>query len=275
MANAYFGFPRVSDQFTLSGGSWHATYPLQNLQSLPPSYVARTLDDATASTVIIATASSPVSASVVALPGHNMSQAATIRVRTWTDVAGTTGLVDSGSMNVWAASYTAAELAGAVWTWFYRFANPGPATVGKIQIDITDTSNADNYVQAGYLEIAAAFDVTYNFAPGSQYGFEWRSLVTEARGGAEYVDDRDHPRIFKGVFEFAPRSESLGKFYEMQRQLRFHQPVLFVPLPDETTHLLRTVMFARQMDPGLITMRSGTNLGLMDSVPLALKEIIG
>lgn len=274
----YFGFPRVTEQFpTLSGGNWLSTYPLSNLQTLQDglSRVARTLDATTASTVIIATASSVQNCSLVALVGHNLSQSATIRVRTWTNVAGTTGLVDSGSMNVWAASYTAAELAGAVWTWFYRFADPGPAVVGKIQIDITDTSNTAGYIQAGYLEIAAAFDVTYQFAPGAQYGERWRSLAAEAIGGAIYIDPLDHPRVFKAEFANALRSESLGKFYEMRRQLKMDQPVLFVPWPTETTHLLRTVMFARLLDPGLSTMRFMSAQGLIDSVPLSLEEIIG
>lgn len=272
---AYFGFPRLSDSFTLSGGNWLSTYPQSNLQELPLSYVARTLNALVASTVIVATAASPVSASVVSLAAHNMSQSATIRVRTWTDVAGTLGLVDSGSMNVWAASYTTAELSGAVWTWFYRFADPGPATVGKIQIDITDTGNTSGYIQAGFLEIAGAFDVTYQFAPGAQYGERWRSQPVEAIGGAVFIDPRDHPRVFKAEFSTSTRADSLGKFYEMRRQLKMDQPVLFVPLPTETTHLLRTVMFARLLDPGLSTMRFMSNAGLIDSVPLALEEVIG
>jgi hypothetical protein len=271
---AYFGFPRVTESFTLSGGSWLATYPISNLQVLPLSYVARTLNDDLASTVIVATASAPVSASVLALVGHNISGGATARVRIWSDVAGT-GLVYDNTGNVWPAAYTTDEIVGAVWTWVHRFADPGPITVGKIQIDISDTSNVYGFVQAGFLEIAGAFDTTYNFEFGSQYGFRWRSEITEAIGGSKYIDNRNHPRIFKGNFPVSPRSDSMGKFFEMQRQGKSHKPILFVPLPTETTHLLRTVMFAHQLDPGLSTMRSSSNLGLLDSVPLALEEIVG
>lgn len=274
-ARAYFGFPRVTSAFTLFAGSWEAAYPVTQLQVLPLSYVARTTDATTASTAIRGTGSSPQLASVIALIGHNMSQAATIRVRTWTDTASSVGLVDSGFVDVWDASYTADQLDGAVATWFYRFAEIGPATVGSFRIDIDDTANPDGYIQAGYLEIASAFDVEYNFGFGSEYGFEWRSQVAESMGGAEYVERRDHPRLFKGSFPLTVRNTALGLFYEMQRQLRMDEPVLFVPLPDETTHLLRTAMFARHMDPGLITMRSASSAGLIDSVPLALKEIIG
>lgn len=273
---AYFGFPRVTSSFTLSGGSWQAVYPVTQLGVLPLSYVARSFDATTGSTTMLAAAVSAVTVGVVALVGHNMSQAATIRLRCWSDNF-VTLVFDSGVENVWPASYTVAEVNGAIATWFRRTTAVGSSglSVAAIQIDITDTSNAAGYVQAGFLEIAAAYDVVYNFAFGSQYGFMWRSIVAEAVGGAEYVDPRDHPRLFKGNFEFSPRSESLGKFYEMQRQLKFDQPVLFVPLPDETAHLLRTVMFARQMDPGFTTMRAATASGLIDNVPMALKEIIG
>jgi hypothetical protein len=276
ITKAYFGFPRVTDSFTLSGGSWLATYPLPQLQRFPLSYVARSLDGSVGSTVIIATASAPVSASVIALVGHNLAQTDQIRVRTWTDVAGMAGLVDSGTMNVWPATYTADELDGAISTWVYRFANPGPATVGKIQIDITTILGQ---VQAGFLEIAAAFDVTYQFAPGSQWGFEWRSVEAVAIGGAPYIDDRPHPRIFKGSFDIATHTDAMGKFYEMQRQLKMDKPLLFVPLPADVTYFNKLNLFARQLDPGLSSIRGqiASNLfsGLSHSVPLSLKEIIG
>lgn len=276
MTNAFFGFPRYTADYTLSSGNWLATYPVTNLQELPLSYVARSVDDSTGSTTIQALASAAKTVGVVALVGHNMSQAAQIRLRTWSDNFSTLNF-DSTTENVWAASYTAAELSGANWLWYRRTTAAGSAglSVRAIQIDITDTSNVDGYVEAGYLEIASAFDVTWNFVFGAQYGFEWRSVVAQAIGGAEYVDARDHPRLFKGLFEFSPRSESLGKFFEMQRQLRMDEPILFVPHPDETSHLLRTALFARQTDPGLITMRTMSGSGLLDSVPVALKEIIG
>jgi hypothetical protein len=278
-AKAAFGFPR-SFGFTLSGGNWLALYPLNALQVLPLSQVARSYDATTASTSILATGAAPVIAAMVALVGHNMSQAATIRLRCWSDVARTTQVFDSGTENVWPASYTAAELAGAIWTWYRRFSGPTPGssgmTVGALQIDITDTGNTAGYVEAGFLEIAAAYDATYNFEWGSQYGFEWRSQVIEAIGGAEYVDRRPKPRIFKGSFPFTKQDEALGKFYEMQRQLDMDQPILFVPFPDVTAHLLRTIVFARQMDPGLSALRTRAGaVGLIHSVPLALKEIIG
>ena len=274
---AYFGYPRVTDAFgTWGGGNWLSTYPLSNLGVLPLSRVARSFDATADSTqIIVAATSSPQTASVLALVGNNLSQAATINIFIWSDIAATTLVYDSGVISAWAASYTAAERENAVWTFVHRFSDPGAITVGRIGIAIVDTANTAGYVQIGFMEIARAFDVSYSFAFGSQYGFRWRSLAEEAIGGSKYIDDRIHPRIFKGEFPVTLRAESMGKFYEIQRQGRMHKPLLFVPLPTETTHSLRTVMFAQQMDPGFSTMRAGSNRGLIDSVPIALEEIIG
>lgn len=275
---AYFGFPRRTDDFTLIG-TWLATYPLSNLlydASLRPlTRVARSLDASPVNTSLAASASAPVACSGVALIGHNCSQSAQIRLRTWSDTAFSTPAGDTGPINLWPAGYTAAELEGAMWIWNYRFADPNSLTIGGLQIDITDASNADGYIQAGALEIYQAFDVAYNFNFGSQWGFEWRSQVAAAIGGAEVFDRRTHPRLFKGNFEFTTHADALGKFYEMWRQLRFDQPVMFVPKPDEVTYFNKLHMFARQMDPGLASYRARTSAGLIHSVPVALREVIG
>jgi hypothetical protein len=174
----------------------------------------------------------------------------------------------------WGGSYTIEELDGAIWTFFHRFSDTGEM-IAVIQIDIYDPANPYGYVQAGYFELATAYEVSYNFDWGFQYGFQWRSQLTEAIGGSEYVDRRIKPRTVKGTFSFTLRDEAMRNFYEMARQHDVVDPILFIPLPDEPEHYLRTVMFARQMDPGLAAMRVGSNLGQIDSVPLALREIIG
>jgi hypothetical protein len=260
----------VTSSFTLSGGSWNASYPETNLQLLPLSRVARTTNATTPNTSIIATSATPKQAGIVALARHNMSLSATIRVLVWSDAAMSTLVYDSSYINVWAGSVTATDIAGSICTWFHRFAAVG-TTVGAIRLDINDTGNTDGYVQAGYLEIASVFEVTYNPDWGMNYGFRWRSQTTEAIGGALYVDRRAKPRVVKGVFKYSPRDEAMAKHFERERQLDLDQPILFVPFPGETTHLNRTVMLARQVDAGLAAL---TVMGF-DSVPFALEEIIG
>jgi hypothetical protein len=280
MTKALFGFPRATAAYTLSAGQWQATYPLINLQNLPLSRVARSQSALTTSTVLLATATQPQLAGMVGLVRHNLSSVAQIRLSCWAEAARLNVTYSGPWESVWPAGYqtmTAAEQANAVWTWYKRFSVPGSpgVTVGALEIEINDPGNPAGFVQGGYLEIAQVFETHFNFEWGFQYGFAWRSQVTEALGGAEYVDRRQKPRIVRGNFPNTLRSESMTKFFEMWRQLDMSVPLLFVPMPDEITHYPRTVMFARQVDPGMITMRTTSQYGLLDSVPVALREIIG
>jgi hypothetical protein len=281
VTNALFGFPRVSPAYTLSAGTWSGTYPLVNLQNLPLSKVARSTAAALPNTIVLATASPAQTAGMVALVRHNLTQAAQIKLTCWAD-AGRTVVTFAGVFeNVWPAGYasmTAAARQNMVPTWYKRFSAAGSAgiTVGALQIEISDTANPAGFVQAGFLEIAQVYEARWNFEWGFQYGFDWRSVVTEAIGGAEYVDRRQKPRTAKGLFPNVLRNDAMTVFFEMQRQLDFAAPIIFVPMPDETTHYPRTVMFARQTDPGMIAMKSTSHAyGLLDSVPFALREIIG
>lgn len=271
----------------MSGGSWNANYPEINLQNLPLSKVARSTNAAISSTVITGTSVVSRRMGLVALARHNMSLSAQIRFRAYSDSAFGTLVYDSGTIDVWpevypygtleweddaywTGKYTASELTGTSWLWYHKFADVG-LPVGSFRIDITDTSNADGYVQAGYIELAAIFEVTYNPSWGMNYGFRWRSQTTEAYGGALYVDRRVKPRLQKGNFKYSPRDEALARHFEMQRQLDADQPVLFIPFLNETIHQLRTAMLARQLDPGLYAL----TVAGFDTVPFALEEIIG
>lgn len=275
--NALIGFPRTGSYFTLSGGDWDATYPVTNLQELPLSNIARTFDATTGSTIITGNATAPITVGVLALIGHNLSQSAQIRTICWSDTGASVVALDTGVEDVWPTTYSFEDLRGARWNWYRRVCNPGVdgIAVGAFQIEITDTGNTAGYIQAGYLEIAECFDPTYNFSWGSQCGHQWRSQVVQAIGGAEVVDRRDKPRLFRGNFEFTTNSDALSKFYEMERQLDMDEPFLWVPYPDDTDHSLRTVMLATLVDPGLSSLRARALGSIIRSVPVALKEVIG
>jgi hypothetical protein len=280
MTNALFGFPRVTQAYTLSGGGWTANYPLLNLSSLPLSKVARSTSAALVNTQFSMNATVPQTAGMIGLVRHNLSSAAQVKITCWT-TSGRTVVSYAGVFeNAWPAGYTGfstSEMANSVWTYYKRFSAAGSTgvTVGSVLVEISDTANPAGFVQAGFIELAQVYEARWNFEWGLAYGFDWRSQVTEAIGGAEYVDRRPKPRVVRGTFPNVLRADSMTKFYEMQRQLDFAVPVLFVPMPDETTHSPRTIMLARQTDPGPIVMKSASHFGILDSVPFALREIIG
>jgi hypothetical protein len=283
MTNALFGFPRVTPNYTLSGGTWSATYPLTHLLVLPLSKVARSTATTLVSTVIDGTTATPQIAGMIGLVRHNLSLAATIKLTCWTTSARTVTSFVGAFESVWPAGWTmtATEQANAVWTWYKRFGAAGSPglTVGAFRIEINDVTNPAGYVQAGFVEISQVFEARYNFAWGMQYGFNWRSQVAEALGGVEYVDRRQKQRVVRGTFPYTTRADAMTKHYEMQRQYDLNVPFLFVPMPDEVLHYPRTIMLCTQIDPGLMSMvaRMGATglTGLLDSVPFAFREVIG
>lgn len=283
MTRAIIGFPRATPFFTYSGGSYVAGYPVTNLQTLPLSQVARSTST---SMTIRAASTTSRRVGMIGLARHNFSLVSTGRVRLYSDINWTTLAYDSGVVPIWpkvypystveweddqywTSTYSDQELADTTWLWINWFDRD--YMIGSLQIDVTDPTNTAGYVQAGFLEVAAQWQVGANFVFGSQYGYRFRSQVNEARGGAKYVDRQTKPRTFKGAITYAGRDEALAKHFERYRQLDFDEPFLWLPHPDEPLHWLRTSMLAQHVDPGPFTYAAAGR----DTVPINLEEVIG
>jgi len=227
--SAVFGSTSMSAFYTLSGGSYNASYPITNLFSLPLSRVARTTNATTGSTIIKGTAAAAHSIGVVMLSGTNLQSSATVRIRFYSDAAWTTNIYDSGAI-AWP---------GGVW-W-------GAGTnynVRSFQIDIADTSNPAGYVQIGYLELATSAQPTYNFTFGAELGYRVRTVPVETLGGAKYYDRRDKPRTFSATFT-VPEAESLTFFFTMYNTFDINLPFIWLPHPTDNTKWPYSAFLAR------------------------------
>lgn len=282
---AIFGWPRWTDKVTLTGGSWNATYPRDNLKTLPLARVARSTDATVSSTQVIGTLDQARGVRLLALVRHNLTLAATFRLRLFSDAARTTQIYDSGVTNVWPAvyptetleweddnwwtgSYTTAELTGQQWVrpiWLGRL-----YVARAFELEIADTANPAGYVEIGLLEVAQGWQTTVNMAYGYQEGWRFRSVGVEALGGGMYFDRRDKPRVARGEVNYLPRDEAMARYFEMLRQQDLTDPLLWFPFPDETIHWLRTVWLARLVDPGLMAITVFDR----NTVPFALEEIL-
>jgi hypothetical protein len=283
--NAIFGWPRWTDKVTLTGGSWSTDYPRDNLKSLPLARVARTTDDATGSTQVIGTLDKARGVRLFALVRHNLSLAATYRLRLYSDAARLVQIYDSGTTDVWPAvypasaleweddnwwtgTYTADEIAGQQWVrpiWLEQL-----YLARAFLLEIDDTTNAAGYVEIGLLEVAQGWQTSINMAYGYQEGWRFRSSASEALGGAKYFDRRDKPRVVRGEIPYLPRDEAMARWFEMLRQQDVVEPMLWFPFPDETIHWLRTVFLARLADPGLMSFAVYDR----NTVPIALEEML-
>jgi hypothetical protein len=285
MTNAVIGRPRWTDDATFSGGSWEADYPVTNAGILPLSRVARSTDLLTASTQFSFTLTARRPLRTVALVRHNLSLNAQMRVRLYSDAGMTATIFDSGWEDVWPVVY---PLEGLEWEddnwWTGKYtaadiANSRPTRpiwLGQIYlaragtIEISDATNAAGYVEVGLCELTQGWVLGINPGYGAEYGFRFRTEVTESLGGISYFDTRDKPRVFRGNIDHMDRDEVLSRGYELQRRADLDGVFLWFPHPDEPLHWLRNVFLARNKDPGLMRYASFEQ----DSFPISLEEVL-
>lgn len=285
-ANAVIGFPRFTESFGFSGGSWEALYPAANLRLLPLSRVARSTDADPASTQLVATTTTARLVQLLAFVGHNASLEGSFRIRLYADTGLGVLLQDTGWQQFWppvyaygslpfgdpsffTLKYSDEERAGLTWTRAVWLDRGHVARAVKVEID--DPDNSDGFFQCGLFEIAQGWPVSANFGYGAEYGFRGRTQSAEALGGARWFERRDKPRIFRGQVQYLARDEALARAFEQQRRHDLDQPFLWLPHPDEPLHWLRNAFLARNTELGLMSYAAFGR----DRVPLALEEVLG
>lgn len=199
-ANAVIGFPRFTESFGFSGGSWEALYPAAHLKLLPLSRVARSTDADPASTQLVATTTTARLVQLLAFVGHNASLEGSFRIRLYADTGLGVLLHDTGWQQFWppvyahgglpfgdpsffTLKYSDEELAGLTWTravWLDR-----GYVARAIKVEIDDPANSDGFFQCGLFEIAQGWAVSANFGFGAEYGFRARTQSAEALGGPD------------------------------------------------------------------------------------------
>jgi len=261
--NAVHCFPRYTEELSLSGGSWHATYGLANLTDLPLSFVARSASLSTAHTQMLGVMAKPRLVSVVTLVGHNGSLNGSARVRYYEDAAATSLVHDMGEQPIWpivypletciwgceqwwTGKYTADEIAGYRWTRAFRLDSPVMARA--IKVDIDDTSNPAGFFQLGMLDVALGSQWGVNFGYDKQFGFDDLTELQRASGGEEYATDAAIKRIVTGQYNGLNHDEAMTGPFEMQRQLRKKKPFVFMPFPASPLHHLRDTILCRQVE---------------------------
>lgn len=252
MANVILCSTNHADTATLSAGSWSATLPRTNLQTLPLSLLARTTNDDAASTKLTATWAADVPLKVVSLQHHNLTLAATIRVLIKNAAAAT--LYDQ---TVPAIPYayagrqpTAAELAIYPAVHFIHVLPTELTTARTLTLEIVDTSNPANYVQAGRLWAGPGWQPSRGLVWGQSIG--WTPEIPSARsvGGTEYFGTGYKYRV--GQFSLPHLvAEDARKAMDLTAAVTVKNEVLFIPDPTTTTDMQRTAFPARlrQLSP--------------------------
>lgn len=188
MGNTLLAYPDRTLTATLSGGSWSATLPLANLKDRLISKVARTANDDADSTQWVEDLGAAMDVKVLALLGHNIGLAGTVRVRAYSDAGLTTLVHDTGTLYAWPQTFGAAELAAYPNQWILPLADIVTARYWKWEI--VDTANPAGYVEVGRSWLGPAWQPTEGVSYGDDIGYEPRAEVTESLGGTQWSDGK-------------------------------------------------------------------------------------
>lgn len=254
MSNALISYPDHTITGSLSGGSWLATLPLSNLQNRLMSKKARSSNALAASTIVqVDLGATSRAIRCLAVLSHNISYAGTIRARGYSD-SGYSTLVtgaDTGTLNAWPQSgFTADDAAQYPNNWIYAFAASKTARYWKIEI--TDTANADGYVELGRLWIGEGnFEPATGFSYGASLGYEARDVIEESLGGVRWGEKRTPRRSWSISFEALTESEK-QKALIMQKVLTTTDEMIFIANSQATAQNMLLEAFpatAKELSP--------------------------
>ena len=279
MGKMMFGYPNWLDASaaSLSGGSWETDLPLANLQNKRLSKVARSTDDAKASTIINVDFGEQKYIYIFALPKHNLTIDALIRVRLGNDATFAADNYDTGWVKAYPVIYPADmplwDDAGG-WDGYLAQADYDEgntfgwthvltaATNGRyVRIEIDDTSNPDTYVDIGRVVLASGYIPVINFQVGATLGYETSSTSTESDGGAVFHDERARRRVCSFVLAHQTEDEAMVHLFEIKRLMGTSNQLYFIFDVADTVHLARrsflcvlkelsrmTIAYASRMD---------------------------
>lgn len=205
-------YNNAADRATLTAGS-EAT-PKSNLLTDSKSDVWRTAAG-TLSTTLTATWTSSEPVSCVALPFCNFSQTATMRVRLYSDTAGTLLVLDTGTllcaqgapMSLYGMSAQQAASAysyggGTCARLFFT-----KVSAQKVVIDINDGANLQGYLEAARLVIGDSFSTKYNVAYGMEISLEDSTRNQRTDAGNLVSDVGYRYKSVKADLEILPPAE--------------------------------------------------------------------
>ena len=233
MGAMFLGYPNRAHGATITGGSWSGSYPVTNLATRPLDAVARSTDDASASTKFIVDMGATYSVQGFVLRSHNLTSAATIKLDFGTSSGGTEGGT-SGTVNAWQASFDSVMRNFPSGTYDSVIGYPfdviyihsAAMSVRYVECEIVDTSNPLNYVQAGRVGVFGG--LTAYMSMGAT--IDWNDLteVERSLGGSILWQQKRRYRTAEIPLANIDAT-TRGKLMDTRRGAGVHDEVLFVP----------------------------------------------
>lgn len=285
------GFPNRIGEATLSGGSWTAGLPLDNLKLRQFSKVARSTSAAVGATTFTLDLGQPRKMRMLALIGHNIGLQGRVRFEvsdnadlssplydTETDVWG--GLLTAGwdineleweADNFWIGTYSKEDIEGFTATSIHIL--PQPVSGRYVRVSIIDTSNSDGFVQMGRFFVSPALQPKINYSWGAGLNYEISTAVEAALGGSEFFDVREPIRVFRFMLEYMEDNEAFGTFLELIRRAGIDKEILVVPDPTDALNGVRRNFVGRIRQPSALEQVTWANSGSAHSMAFEIKEL--
>lgn len=250
MANALIAWDNAAVDSLQIFNDGYGTYDpsIENLkqQSLALKWVTPGLAaNFTRFTCGFATVAGQPTIKLIALCSHNLSLAATVRIRASTVSNFASLAYDSGTLNAYPGAVTEADRRGMRWNYWHLLSTPTAAAYWRI--DISDASNSAGFVSVGrLLACTGAWQPSVNMLAGAALGWESNAEVQKALNGAEWFTEAEGARVARFKLHPMPRAEVLVNAFDLNRAAAGNKrEALFVYDPADTQHLVRRSFMGR------------------------------
>jgi hypothetical protein len=230
---AVFLSSRFGDAATLVGSTEQGSLSVGNLQDRRPEKKWRATGDSAEYVTIDLGAACACNALV--LVGHNLSSAATLRVRGAASAAAVTAspVVDSGADSAWPSS---GKHSDPDWPQEFSLVRFTSGTYRYWRLDIADDSNPDGYVEAGRLFIGSLFQPTFNVDTNVGLGLISPDARVRSPFGRSYSDPRGPAsRRLTLPISAVDEAEMTAGLFELQRYCGLARDIAFCLDPSATT----------------------------------------
>lgn len=225
------GWPNYVDESTLSGGQWAEQLPLEHLQDARTAVVAKSVSLAVASTQFWMMLPKRRRLHALCLYAHNLSPAATLRVRVYRDTAGTDEIHDTGDVKAWPVTY---GLDDVIWGepnfWNRQLTEEdrknytpravalfGERLIGSsVHVQVNDPDNPEGHITLGRALLCDIWQPEINVSYGIQHGHDSGTEIKVAR-------DVNRTRYARRVTPKRTASFDLAHLSESEAFLRLHR----------------------------------------------------
>ncbi|MBX0289728.1 hypothetical protein K3G63_04725 [Hymenobacter sp. HSC-4F20] len=231
----------LSDNATITGPTGAGDLSIDNLKQQSLQEVYRVLGSACVLDIDLTTAQA---FNLVGLMGHNGSESGTVRVTASDTLGGAT--YDSGTLPLVTGPKQFDK------SLFLLFLG-APITYRYCRIEITDPAAA--YIELGRVYVSNAFQPSYNMVYGFQQGFIDPSEKYRTTSGDRVPRKQKKWRFADWNLEDLTEDEVFSELYPLDKLVGTTQDVLFVPKPDDISHLQFTAIYGtiEAMNPNVAT----------------------